>query len=659
METDIYINSKNIIKQYCQKLHYGSEIADDEFFCNNPRFYLYYPYLFAEAFNYSNHPKLKKLCIAGFLLYRAAIIKDKLLDEVHDKKLEGKHKQYITIKEICQDEAMHILMSLFDSKSSFWQLLKKRKIELNLVEQLETQLYSNYSIQKYYKLADYKSAFGKLAIDSIFVLSGNRHNDVYKILLNAHKHFSIGFQLLDDSNDIIQDLINKQFNYCVSKIRQEFDTTNYDWMQKVFYAKNYASETYKKSLFHFCNAANLVSCMSKNWSYEITAFQNAIRLKSTTLLAYKQQLKKRIELNNQKTNDYSFHLIGNISEAFFDANFYKGLSYMSSEAEKDFAEAKHIMYLPPNEGFCGRDTTYVGDVFSHAIIWDVLSELNNKFNLNIANNINLGVSTLISKRRRSRTGGWSYLPMAKENATDADDLGQILQLLLNSNNKDLAIKYCSKPINILLTDNQLKNGGIKTWIIPKLNQTKTEKIQLHFNKTKWGSGPNPDVVANFLYGLYLLDKDRYAKQIIRSSKYLAKEQHNDGYWLSRWYYREYYGTYVCIRILFTNKDLFKASLKKAIAYILSTQNSDGGWGANFISNPLDTAFSLLSLSLYGKASVEVVRNAISYLISIQNENGGWDPVNFIKPRYIEPYKSSIITTAFVLKAISNYSEFPL
>jgi Tol biopolymer transport system component/subtilase family serine protease/flagellar hook assembly protein FlgD/prenyltransferase beta subunit len=86
-----------------------------------------------------------------------------------------------------------------------------------------------------------------------------------------------------------------------------------------------------------------------------------------------------------------------------------------------------------------------------------------------------------------------------------------------------------------------------------------------------------------------------------------------------------------------------------ISELLGRRNPDGGWGSgrNFLSNPIDTALALKALSRAGYADQAALEKAISWLSSIQNGDGGWsgsDTVSMIQP------------TATVLTAFNSYRK---
>ena len=96
------------------------------------------------------------------------------------------------------------------------------------------------------------------------------------------------------------------------------------------------------------------------------------------------------------------------------------------------------------------------------------------------------IKYLIDKRQKDSIGGWRYFYDVKEIAADIDDLGQMIQVLINSNNKTFVEKYCEVPIKVVLNNNLNKDGSILTWIIPKENLNELQKKQVKLNKTKWG-----------------------------------------------------------------------------------------------------------------------------------------------------------------------------
>ncbi|MDQ3712768.1 MAG: hypothetical protein M3388_11200 [Acidobacteriota bacterium] len=270
--------------------------------------------------------------------------------------------------------------------------------------------------------------------------------------------------------------------------------------------------------------------------------------------------------------------------------------------------------------------------------------------------INYELDYLLQARRQDKVGGWAYFPDVCEIAADADDLGQIIQAFVLADRKELALSYCEKPLKTMLQNNLLDDGSIETWIVPKDNRTPIQETQHQYNLTKWGVGPDTEVVANLFYSLFLYDPDRFSKIIRKAASYLETVQNSDGSWDSRWYYGSFYGTYVCSRLI-NSVAPDSPAIKAAARFLKENQNADGGWGSEK-SDQLNTSLALLGLaSCAGKqteANREQALSAVNYLKNSVEESKAWNAVDFIKPRLGEPYKSQTITAMYVCKAAAAW-----
>ena len=151
------------------------------------------------------------------------------------------------------------------------------------------------------------------------------------------------------------------------------------------------------------------------------------------------------------------------------------------------------------------------------------------------------------------------------------------------------------PLNVLLRDNAYPDGSIETWIVPRSGRTSVQERQAFFNETRWGVGPDSEVMANLLYGLHLYDSSRFQGTIRSGITFLLDRQDASGSWASRWYIGPYYGTYVVLRLLEATGDTVTEA-RRALAFLLESQRADGGWGLSGAdSDPLCTALALLAL----------------------------------------------------------------
>jgi squalene-hopene/tetraprenyl-beta-curcumene cyclase len=88
------------------------------------------------------------------------------------------------------------------------------------------------------------------------------------------------------------------------------------------------------------------------------------------------------------------------------------------------------------------------------------------------------------------------------------------------------------------------------------------------------------------------------------------------------------------------EDLRSSYIRRAVTWLESVQNSDGGWGETCFSyddpslagrgasTPSQTAWALLGLMAAGEVESLAVRRGIGFLVEQQNRLGGWDERHF-------------------------------
>ncbi len=615
----------------------------------SPEFYEYYPELFSSFYKNVDSKTVKELSLAGYLYYQSVLSADSVIDNNDNSKIFHVLSY--------QEEAIKRLTYLFGKDSQFWDYWNARKKEYQQAVILEKKFSKKDSVSfnQYKDLADYKSTFGKVAIDSMHFLSDSENNELYQALLKSHYYFSAGFQLYDDVKDFYEDIQKGQFNWAVYQLYSSLNENEKKLppqiLSKLLFIRGIGQKILQLSIQQFRKAKEIVKEYRINslWEKTIQEMEDTISGYLDETHGYLLILEKTIELENTPENKNTFFSYSHIKEE----TIRKGLSFIEKDYRKNYAELQHIMYLSRKQGFSVSSPIQASDVFQRALLNDCLFHIAEKHKLDISGYLEKEVEYLVGKRRKDIVGAWSYYPEIKEIASDIDDLGQIIQLFIHSGRTDLIKKYCKKPIDIVLQNRVKPNGGIETWIIPKDKQTKIQQKQELYNQTKWGTGPDVEVVANFIYALTLLRDSQNDNYISHALNYMVKEQQEKGCWIARWYYGNYYGTYVALRLLSHYQNDFTKSIKSALSFIIQNQNKDGGWGKDTDSDALNTALALLSLKLFNKK--EHSRAIIAgerYLIHFQNASGEWDSTDFIKPKASQPYKSTVLTTAFVLKVLS-------
>lgn len=258
---------------------------------------------------------------------------------------------------------------------------------------------------------------------------------------------------------------------------------------------------------------------------------------------------------------------------------------------------------------------------------------------------------ILRAKHRDVRGGWNYIPEVPELPPDADDLGQVLQVLFRLGGPNLA-STCDEAIRLAL-DGQEPDGGINTWILDPRGYSPTDEAILAYLPVMGGWGVHPEVVANLAYGLILYDPIRYQDPLLRASAYLEGAQDERGVWPSKWYAGPYYGTYRVATVI-ARVSPESSVLTRAWEFLVLDQHCDGSWG-DAEGDPLSTSLALLALvALDRHVETQAVTRACDYLIRNQEDDGGWRACPWISFRTIdgvETYGSRTITTAFCLKAL--------
>ncbi|MCM2301322.1 MAG: prenyltransferase [Flavobacteriaceae bacterium] len=620
------------------------------FLDKSPSFYKEYPNLFSKYFKKIPREQINALSKAGYHYYHAVLCLDAIIDDGDFKKIP----QMLTL----QEESIKLLTSVYGLESEFWNLWDKRKAEYFEAVRIEKFLSKsdNFDFEAYQDLADKKSAFGKVAIDSLFSLEQNKDFYTYQKLLLSHKSFSVGFQLYDDVKDFKEDFEKGQFNYAIEQLKKGVDFDQYKQditiLNKILFIKGIGQSILSKSILQFEQAIAVLNDLGIQSEWLKTVIEMKVTIKNYLDITngYLATITAKLELKNLQSNTYHFFDFNEIK----DNRIKNGLDFIKSDFQQNYTDLKHIMYLGQLDGFENDINIHISDTFQRALLNDCFYTISNYYKLDISDFIKNECQYLIGLRNKDIIGGWSYFPTVHEIAADIDDLGQMIQFFVLSKNQQFVDEYCQNAITIALNERMLNNGGIETWVIPKEGQNKVQKRQEYFNATKWGKGPDVEVVANFTYSLAILDKEQYWDVIKKAISYIVDQQETKGYWESRWYYGNYYGTYVCLRSLREFEKDFKKEIRNALYFLTSSQNEDGGFSIdkNKASDPLSTALATLGLKLFFDKNYEAIKKAVIYLKNLQNEDGSWMAVDFIKPKVHEPYKSKTLTTAYVLKALS-------
>lgn len=155
----------------------------------------------------------------------------------------------------------------------------------------------------------------------------------------------------------------------------------------------------------------------------------------------------------------------------------------------------------------------------------------------------------------------------------------------------------------------------------------------------------------------------------RALEFLKREQEPEGPWWGRWGVNYLYGTWsVLCGLEAIGEDMIQPYIRKAVNWIKSRQNSDGGWGEvceSYFDRSLmgcgpstasQTGWALLSLFAAGEAHSRAAAQGVKYLLETQKEDGTWDEDAFTGTGFPKFFmiKYHIYRNCFPLTALGKY-----
>ena len=637
---------------------------------SNVSMYDCFPYLFEEAFPSIPEEKLDRFAVAARLYASSIFLHDKLFDEDTEAAATAHLAPVNALRILAmQFEAYRQLHELFPPSSVFWREFRR---DLNHFARacVEEQTFIaggrawlELSEELGLDIARGKNGVARATIAGLAALEGDW--EPLQPLTQAIDHYNSARQMLDDLSDWKEDLGAGIPSLLLARILPqrpagltdgELSTLELVVGREIFYGGHarYLMELAIGTLDH-------ADALTTKWPG--LAWRKVLADLRHQCGLFLEDLERIIEENVHRVEQQpSFELKLPSPSSDWQQLAWQGLGSIIEQWRLGFGEARHVMEFPREFGFSGPQYQR-GDVFQRAIIADILCDADELLDGELRPIIEHEISYLLSRRAAGR-GGWSYFPELPELPADADDLGQIMQVLWRSGHKKEIQQYCAVPLSILLEDNHHSDGSFETWIIPRSERTSAETRQAEFAEKMWGTGPDPDVMANLLYALTLVDQHRYFRQIRDGADYLLSRQSREGSWSSTWYHGPYYGTHVCLRLL-SRVSPEAEGIQSAADFLWRHQNNDGGWGKSEGSNALDTSLALLALSSVQRSRFgnrenrDIAAAALAYLGKCAGADGSWPGCEFIKmdtgraagtASAVLSYGSRTVTTGFVLKA---------
>ncbi|MGL5033587.1 MAG: squalene--hopene cyclase, partial [Microcystaceae cyanobacterium] len=181
------------------------------------------------------------------------------------------------------------------------------------------------------------------------------------------------------------------------------------------------------------------------------------------------------------------------------------------------------------------------------------------------------------KNKTGRPGGWAF-EFNNNFYPDLDDSAVVVMALHgvklpNETKKQGAMQ---RGVEWMATM-QCKDGG---WAAFDLDNDQAWLNELPYGDLKAMIDPaTADVTARVLEMLGSCGLEMSSERVEKALAYLEKEQETDGSWFGRWGVNYIYGTSGVISALAViAPQRYQFSLERAVNWLLSCQNADGGWG---------------------------------------------------------------------------------
>jgi squalene-hopene/tetraprenyl-beta-curcumene cyclase len=238
------------------------------------------------------------------------------------------------------------------------------------------------------------------------------------------------------------------------------------------------------------------------------------------------------------------------------------------------------------------------------------------------------------KRPHAEPSGW-YFEFANEYYPDIDDTAMVLLALGRARGSRSADQQaCVRRAIDWLMAMQSKDGG---WAAFDVDNNWRALSYVPFADHNAMLDPTcPDITGRVLEALCMHGMDRSHPAIQRGVDYLIRTQEQDGSWYGRWGVDYIYGTFLALRGLqAAGVSDREAYVQRALEWVRSIQNFDGGWGESCASydngsyvsapsTPSQTAWAILALLAGGDTTSTSLNDGMEHLVRTQNDDGTWD-----------------------------------
>ncbi len=274
------------------------------------------------------------------------------------------------------------------------------------------------------------------------------------------------------------------------------------------------------------------------------------------------------------------------------------------------------------------------------------------------------------KNQQGQPGGWAF-EFENRFYPDVDDTAVVVMALAAVRLPDEPRQQAAiaRAVSWIATM-QCQPGG---WAAFDLDNNQDWLNQLPYGDLKAMIDPNTvDVTARVLEMIGRCNSSMATQRIERALSYLRQEQEPEGCWFGRWGVNYIYGTSGVLTALSLIAPQSHQSIQRGANWLVSCQNSDGGWGETCrsydnpalkgqgVSTASQTAWALIGLMAAAEATGQLaeaaVQRGIRYLLQSQRADGTWDEDYFTGTGFPSHFylKYHLYQQHFPLTALGRY-----
>ncbi|APY85187.1 squalene--hopene cyclase [Streptomyces alfalfae] len=270
------------------------------------------------------------------------------------------------------------------------------------------------------------------------------------------------------------------------------------------------------------------------------------------------------------------------------------------------------------------------------------------------------------RKPRLAPGGWAF-EFHNDNYPDIDDTAEVALALRRVAHPDQARVDNAIARGMRWTlGMQSKNGA---WAAFDADNTSPFPNRLPFCDFGEVIDPPSADVTGHVVEMLAVEGRSHDPRTRRGIEWLLAEQEDNGAWFGRWGVNYLYGTGSVVPALITaGLPASHAAIRRAVRWVESVQNDDGGWGEDLrsyrdrgwvghgTSTASQTAWALLALLSAGERDAPSVERGIAWLAATQRPDGSWDEPYFTGTGF--PWDFSInyhlYRQVFPLTALGRY-----